>query len=251
MQPWIDFLPQEYRQRRRRLRQRWQQAALVGGAVALAALSVLWQQWRWHRLQDQLQAAQNHLALCQQQGQVLQEYRRQLGQAQAQAALCCFLEHPWSRTRMLAFLLHSLPEQARLKQVRFFYQQQEALAENARGGPGQRPRPGTPENQKKQPSPHPAVEDLEQLRQEQQQRRLLVLVEGTAGGYDQVQQLLARLRSVPALQRLQLLEVESEPPGRLAFRIQGLFHPAFPGPEKKSPAPKPQTRQSLLAPPRR
>ncbi len=236
MQPWIDFLPQEYRQHRRRLRQRWQQASLVAGMLLAAAASVLWQQWRWHRLQDQLQQARNHLALCRQQAHVLHEHKRRLNQARAQAALCSFLQQPWSRSRVLGYLLDGLPAQVRLKQVGLFYQQHDDAAERGPRPAAAAVRPDSPASSQTSTS-SPAAEDLDLLQQEQRHRRLLMVVEGTAGNYGQVQQLLSRLQVLPALERVQLLEVETEAGNRLAFRIQGHFRPAFPSPQQASQAP--------------
>ncbi len=248
MQPWIDFLPQEYHQRRRHLRQRWQQAALVVGVLLLAGVSVFWQQWRWHQLQDQLETARQHLALCQQQGLKLQASQQQLRRAEAKAALCCFLEHPWSRSRLLAFLLHALPEQVRLNQVDVHYLQQEQPLE---GRSPRASRPTAENTRQEQARVHPAAEDLKQLQQEQHLRRLVLLVQGTAGDYEQIQRLLVRLRSIPALERLQLLEVETGEDGRLAFRIRGQFRLAFPAPAQQTESSSPQTGMIPLLPARR
>ncbi len=229
MEPWLDFLPQEYRQRRRRLRRRWQQAALAVGVLGLAAVSVLWEQWRWRQLDRAVEQARGQLRVCQQEAQVLQEHCHKLHQLQAQAALCALLERGWSRSRTLAFLLHALPEEVRLVRVEFFYQKDTSVPMPERPARSGRSARGAGKNDSAETESDPVVEDLQQLRQEQQQRRLEVLIQGTAAGYEQVQRLMAQLRTISALERLQLLEVESDEEGRLAFRIQGRFRPEFPG----------------------
>ena len=242
MEPWIDFLPQEYRQRRRRLRRRWQQGALVAGAIGLAAVSVLWQQWRCGRLARQVESARNRLQICRQESGVLQEHRRRLRRSQAQAALCAYLHRGWSRSRTLAFLLHALPDEVRLVRVDFSYQKENPAPGADRPAARRTATGDTAEDGPGQVETEPAAEDMQQLQQEQQQRRLWLFIEGTAADYDQVQRLMVQLRTISALERLQLLEVESDDEGRLAFRIQGRFRPEFPD----SPAGRPNTTGGRL-----
>ncbi len=216
--PWIDFLPQQYRQQRKERRHRWRWQVVAVIVVGLGLGSVLWQHWTTRQLDHQLQSCRHQLQLCQQQAQVVQQYQQHLAQAQAQAALLAFLAHRWSRARVLDHLLSHLPQKVRLESVSLGFQtfrSARATVESPRPGPSGSRADKAPED--------PYVSHLLRLASQQQARRLTLVVQGTTDHYQNIHELLHHLQTIPVLEQLQLQQVESTSEGDLSFTIQGVF----------------------------
>lgn len=113
----IDFLPVEYRQKHaQRQSQPWQ--IVVGVAiVALVAAAALAQQYRRHRVANDLAMILPVYDAAMNQQNCMVETQKRLEVARASADLYTYLRHPWPRTQLLAALVAPLPETITLQQI--------------------------------------------------------------------------------------------------------------------------------------
>jgi hypothetical protein len=113
----IDFLPVEYRQKHaRRQSQPWQivVALAIVGLVAGAALA---QQYRRHRVQNDMAMILPVYDAAVSQQSRLAETQKRLKAAQGCAELYTYLHHPWPRTQLLSALVAPLPKSITLQEI--------------------------------------------------------------------------------------------------------------------------------------
>jgi len=113
----IDFLPTEYRQKHeRRQSQPWQ--IVVGAAIlGLLTAAATAQHLRRHRAERELAAVSPVYQKAVDMKNQLAELQKRLQEARAKAELYTYLRHPWPRSRILAALAESLPDEIAFEEV--------------------------------------------------------------------------------------------------------------------------------------
>jgi hypothetical protein len=222
----IDFLPVEYRQRRRwRQSQPWQVVAAVA-IVGLLATAAITQHRRWRRAEAELAAITPVYETVVKLRSRLADVRKQLNQARAHAELYTYLHHPWPRSQLLAAMVTPLPDEITLQQV-------EILREPAGASPPVEIRPvaGGKSQDQALKSPSPAQRDLAKLRDRTDPTRTVVVLTGTAAGSSAVHRYLGALDSVEIFDKAELDWFESAPGGKtgetLRFRAVLAVQPGY------------------------
>jgi hypothetical protein len=170
----IDFLPVEYRQKHaRRQSQPWQVVVAVA-ILSLVAGAGLAQQYRKHRVQNDLATlAPVYDAAVNQQSR-LAEAQKRAQAAKAGAELYTYLRHPWPRSQLLSSLLVPLPDSITLQQIQI-------MRESSAGGtpPDAQPVVDKKAEEEQLKSFAPAQRDLLQLTGRLDRLQTVVVLTGT------------------------------------------------------------------------
>lgn len=166
----IDFLPEQYRERRkqRRVRYWWALVVCLFGGVVIATGSLQWLSVL--RIKHELSRLEQQVVTFRQLDQNLLDIESKVAAVSHSANLYTFLKHPWPRTQILAAVVQPLPQEMELTSIR--------IAESliAKG-----PQPAAVAEGTEPPPPaHPAVADLQQLHNTHEAQRVVVMIEGTA-----------------------------------------------------------------------
>ena len=165
----IDFLPEQYRERRkqRRVRYWWALVVCLFGGIVIATGSLQWLSVL--RIKHELARLELQVVTFRQLDQQLLEIESQVAAVSHSANLYTFLKHPWPRTQILAAVVQPLPAEMELTSIR--------IAESliAKG-----PKSAAADGTEPPPPAHPAVADLQQLHDAHEAQRVVVLIEGTA-----------------------------------------------------------------------
>lgn len=258
----IDFLPEEYRQRRAVRRQQFRRLLLLAVAAGtFAGISFLLQVRRVH-LEGQLDLIQPvHSSLAAQNKQ-LNTLQTHLQTLRSMAELLGYLKHPWPRTQILAQLFQPLPKDLILEQVSIDRQ----MPENQ---PPQRPLSRSEQEAEKArlAAMAPASRDLHRFQRECDPLETVVRLSGVALEAAALHQYLAALEKADLFTKVQLMNLEKigDQEG-LRFQAKLIVRPGYGqagGPKASgsssavggppalpSPAPKPgQTSQDFQAVP--
>lgn len=200
----IDFLPDRYREQAAAASANWWRLVVVGlfgSGIGLASLCQ-------YTLQRSVNAELSVANLQYEEAQAL-ELRLASAQEDSQvtgreAELHAYLQHPWPRTQVLGELAAHVPEPVVLKNVRL-----------GRDGNSESPRPvmaqTTPAAEQVQTDLtklSPAERDLRRLRDEYDERRLVIEVEGTTADMAALHGYVAQLARSSLFERAELVSLE-------------------------------------------
>lgn len=198
----IDFLPDKYRQvEAQRYSQWWRVLVLVlfGGIICATKIG---QGYQYRQVQAQLDDAVQHFQATQLESQKLAQLQQAIIARRAKAELLTYLRHPWPRSQLLASIAGPLPDEVVLERVRL---QREAIRveQTLVATPAQ---PGAPTVDTRS-----AIErDLERLRDETDQSRVVLFLEGTTRDDASLHRYLGRLARDPLLAENELTSLERD-----------------------------------------
>ncbi len=203
----IDFLPAEHRQRYARRRMLvWRHAISVVIGVAICA-SALYQQHAFRSVRAQLAAVSPKYDLARQQTDRLDQLQTELNAATAEADLVTYLRYPWPRTQLLAELLQPLPDDVTFTAVDISLRQPPAAPATSRSLATEKPQG------EKIVKELPSVEDLKSLRQQRDQARTIVTIEGLTTDTDALHRYLGRLNNGTLFSNAELESLDVEDAG--------------------------------------
>ena len=209
----LDFLPARYRHQHtgRRATVRCV-AAAVGCAVVLVALFLV-QRHERSRLEAEraIVAAQHQFAVAQ--TKQLAQLRAKMATLNDQARLYTYLRHPWPRTAMIDTIARSAPDSVVLTEIEISRTQ---------------PKIGRTSTQRSPAAPSEPLQgvaaDLQQLRTDYDNTRVMVTVEGITYDAGQFHSLfMGRLNRARLFQSSKLLSVKHDkslPVGASRFRVE-------------------------------
>lgn len=208
----IDFLPADFKRRRTKRHGRsWQ---LIVGAIAIGLLLLVaaGQSRAKRQIAGRLESIEPQRQLLAEQMEQLDSLRDQLAEREAEAELIAYTAHPWPKTQLLAAALRDLPDAVVFHRVRLTQE----------GRPGQPSRLPTSESA----AEHlevlaPALRDLRLLRQQYDEARVAVALEGTTTDGIELHRYLDRMNDVPLLDKVELQSLESNNEGsEVTFRFE-------------------------------
>lgn len=221
----IDFLPIEYRERRRRRQsQPWQVVAAVAllGMVAGAAFT---QQRRQNQLEAEWAAVTPLYESAVQLQKQLADAQERLTEATASAELYTYLRHPWPRTQLLAALVNLLPQEITLQQVQIL---RDAAPTNP--SKNQTAAAKTEEEEKLKLAPA-SKRDLAALRQRLDSMQTVVILTGMATDSAALHRYLAQLDATDIFDKADLDSFNSVEGNKgnpvLQFRVVLVVQPGY------------------------
>jgi Tfp pilus assembly protein PilN len=242
----IDFLPQEYRQRRARRHGQSGRIVAIAGIGALIVAAAFGQRYQRRQADDEMATVAPVYDTAVAQQQQLDGLQSQLQTARAAAELYAYLRHPWPRTQLLAALLGPLPAEIGLDQVQIVRETAPAVpVANVEGSPaGNRPNAETDLAKLL-----PAQRDLRQLRDELDKMRTVIHLSGTTSDTGQLHGYLHALGRSDLFAKAELDSLESaEGSGASRFRATLVVRPGYGQPGGPAPQPKPALAQAERIP---
>ncbi|MBS0209926.1 MAG: hypothetical protein JSS27_13340 [Planctomycetes bacterium] len=214
----IDFLPDRYRQVDVQRHSKWWRMlvlVLFGGAICATQVGQMCQR---RQVQAQLDDATLHYQAAQLESQKLANIRQTLVPLRAKAELLTYLRHPWPRSQLLASIAAPLPNDVLLERVRF--QREQIRTEPTVAAPP--PQPGVAAADMRTP----VERDLEKVRDEADQSRIVIYLEGTTRDDASLHNYLSLLTREPLLAENELASLERDQ-AHLRFTVRVLVRPGY------------------------
>jgi hypothetical protein len=214
---YIDFLPENYRQRDVHRKNRWTRTVVVLAFVGLLAAGSFALRKKRASVAAELDVARQSFDTMMAQTTNLSQEIAQLSEARGQANLITFLRHPWSRARIVAAIVQDWPQPLVLEELR--------IQREGQGGivsvPPATPIPG-------QPTKPAAETDLSELRRESQNQPTVVLLSGLMRDQAVLHRYLAELGKIDLFSNVELLGmVPADAEGTLRFNVRLSLAPGY------------------------
>ena len=213
----IDFLPAKYREvEAQRHSQWWRVLVLVlfGGAVCATKVGQIFQ----HRqMQAQLDDATVHFNAAQTESQRLLRAQQAIAGERTTAELLTYLRHSWPRSQLLASISEPLPDEVTIDRIRL-------LREVIRIDPALAPAPAN--GAAVADTRLPVERDLARLRDETDQSRVVIILDGATRDDASLHAYLARLARDPLLAENELLSLERDN-AQLRFSVRVEVRPGY------------------------
>jgi len=241
----IDFLPARYRERKtRRKTQLWRMTVMVmlGAVVGAAALGQLVLK---QSVAYDLQSVEGIHTAASARNMQFASLQAQLHQAESNATLYAYLNHPWPRTQILQELTASVPDTVVLHQLSIISQVRPSPASSSRDVQ-RKPQKGeaTANNLP------PAQRDFEQLQLHFEKHQLIARVAGVTSLATELHAFITSLNNSPLFVRAELTSLESVEEYHLSrkarFEIRVLV--LSPHASKDAPSGPVRPRDSNIAP---
>jgi Tfp pilus assembly protein PilN len=195
----IDFLPERYRQaKKRRYTSYYRLAVTVFFIVAFAgAAGEL--HYKQHEIRKQSEQVNNQFAAAQAKSNLLASKQAELEKISVYAAVVTHLRHPWPRSRVLADLTEPLPEEVALTRIELRTAPREIVRTGEAASTGDTGEP-------KQPDIHT---DLATLREQAEAEMVLIDLEGSTTDQTSLHLYLRALLASPLIHTAELTQVEA------------------------------------------
>ncbi len=216
----LDFLPARYRQQHTGRRTTARCMIAAGGCALVLIVSYSVQRHQRSRLQDEQDLVATHHQIAVTQTKQLAQLQARTADLTDQAQMYTYLRHPWPRTAMLDAIARSAPDSVVLTEIKVSRTPQKVGRTTAQRSPA---------------APSDPLEgiaaDLQQLRKEFDNTRVLVTVEGITYDATEFHSLfMGRLRQArlfPASKLLSIREDKSLPSGASRFRVELTTKPGY------------------------
>ncbi len=197
----IDFLPAAYREQgAKRNSGLWQLLMAATFGVLLATIS--WNQRSFRvAAEEELLQIQSTYSAAEAQNARVGQLQAQLAPLSVHAELLTYLRHPWSRANILATIARELPDDVTLSEIQISREKIQVAAAP--------PNPAATAAQGTAPKLSPQQEDLEQLRSEYDDARIVVLLTGVTQEVGTLHEYLGRLARQRLFQKVDLGGIEA------------------------------------------
>jgi len=201
----IDFLPKRYHEQGvRRKSQLWRFLLLVlfGGICAATAIG---QHLLRRSVNAELQAVATDYAAANETNQLFDRMQTDLEEADSNAELYAFLQHPWPRTQILSSLAKPLNEAIYLSELHVF---EEPVRVNRSSQRPTAQRSGS-EHESDQATTFPAQMDLNRLRSETYKTQTVISIVGQTTDIGELHKYVAELRRAKLFEAAKFVSLQS------------------------------------------
>ena len=228
----IDFLPVAYLEAGVHRKNVTLRFVFVGVFAALLVFALLFQQHLRRRAEAQLADLMPEYSRAVADSKQLSQLQVRVKQVEKQAELYAYLAHPWPRSRIVAALSESLPDEIELERIDVAREPiPGAREENHSAAAAQ---PGTAA-----PKVEPAEHDLAMLRDEWDRSQVVVNLVGITEDPTILNHYLEQLGRVTLFRRVDLNSAERIPgdtSGRMRFTARIILQPGYGQPKGPRPA---------------
>ncbi len=198
----IDFLPQRYREQSAERRQTLFRAAVAASFFLLLGVVSVRQIALKRAVQHDLEQIMDAVVASEQTHARIEALEKELALETERACLYAYLQHPWPRTNLVEAVARDVPKEIDLAELQIELQQPG----------GSKRRRFQPEVSPRQQTPAAASaweRDLEQLREEYDTLKTVVLVRGLTRDTDALHTYLADLSRSPYFSNAELVSLET------------------------------------------
>lgn len=211
----VDFLPASYRNQGAKRKTGLWRLVVVALFGALAVFTTAYQRQLKFAAQLEAEHIESLYPAAMARNQALSDLQSQLAAAQVNAELSTYLRHPWPRTQIVAAISRALPDSITLRELNI-------SREIVHKPPVAAPPPGT-QAAPTTPASLPA-QDLERLRAENDESRVVVLIVGTTQDVGSLHEYLGQLAGSRLFQKVELGSIEtsassSDPSSQFTARL--------------------------------